>query len=80
MTTRQPGHFWNGRRIGLPAPTVEEVFLADPSANEDDEVYCECGALLADHPPLTKPKPLASWKATRETERAQSKASSRLRW
>lgn len=41
---------------------------------------CECGQPLVDHPPLTLPKPLASWKSQRETERAQSKASSRLRW
>ncbi len=52
----------------------------DPVVDDPEPDRCECGALLADHAPLTKPKPLSSWRSQRETERAQSKASSRLRW
>ncbi len=49
-------------------------------AQLDAADVCECGQALATHSPLPKPKPLASWKSQRETERAQSKTSSRLRW
>jgi hypothetical protein len=38
-----------------------------PSRSEEIEagIRCECGQLIATHPPLPKPKPLRSWMAQR---------------
>lgn len=38
-----------------------------PTVELDDEV-CECGTPLSTHPPLPKPGPLKSWKATKNSD------------
>jgi hypothetical protein len=45
--------------------------VAGPPATSwpEGETHCECGVALADHPPLPKPGPLASWHAETATAR-----------